>query len=77
MPSTPAPVQFPLVDTITPAISQAIQQFVPQSLIDNLNKFVLNQVTGSGGGAPRCVYQGDYNFSGEKTQYPHVKALGG
>jgi virulence factor Mce-like protein len=76
-PDTPVPVLAPLVNTITPAISQQIQQLVPQSLIDNLNHFVLDQVTGNGGGAPRCVYQGDYNFSGEKTQYPHVKARGG
>jgi phospholipid/cholesterol/gamma-HCH transport system substrate-binding protein len=76
VPDTPVPVLDPLVNTITPAITQQIQQFVPQSLIDNLNKFVLSQVTANGGGAPRCVYQGDYNFSGEKTQYPHVKARG-
>jgi virulence factor Mce-like protein len=75
-PDTPVPVVNPLVNTITPIISQQIQQLVPQSLIDNLNKFVLDKVTQNGGAAPRCVYQGNYNYSGESTQYPHVKARG-
>jgi phospholipid/cholesterol/gamma-HCH transport system substrate-binding protein len=75
-PSTPVPILDPLLNTITPAITQQIQALVPQSLIDNLNRFVLSKVTANGGAAPRCRYQGDYNFSGETTQYPHVKARG-
>jgi phospholipid/cholesterol/gamma-HCH transport system substrate-binding protein len=76
VPSTPVPVLDPLVNTITPIVSQQIQALVPQSLIDNLNKFVLAQVTGNGGGAPSCRFQGKYNYGGETTQYPHVKARG-
>jgi phospholipid/cholesterol/gamma-HCH transport system substrate-binding protein len=77
VPSTPVPILNPLVNTITPVIEQQIQAVVPQSLIDNLNRFVLSQVTGNGAGAPACKPQGKYNFGGETTQYPHVKARGG
>jgi phospholipid/cholesterol/gamma-HCH transport system substrate-binding protein len=76
VPSLPVPVPIPLVDQITPVLTQQLQQLVPASLLDNLNRFVLDRVTGSGGGAPRCRYQGDYTFQGETSQYPHVKARG-
>jgi hypothetical protein len=47
---------------------------VPDSLINNLNTFVLDKITANGGGAPPCKWQGKYTYSGETTQYPHVKA---
>jgi phospholipid/cholesterol/gamma-HCH transport system substrate-binding protein len=76
LPSTPVPVPLPLVNQITPALTQELQQLVPASLLDNLNKFVLSRITANGGGAPRCRYQGDYTFEGTTSQYPHVKARG-
>jgi phospholipid/cholesterol/gamma-HCH transport system substrate-binding protein len=73
-PSTPVPVPVPLIDQLTPIVQQQLQQLVPQTLIDNLNKFVLDKVTQNGGAAPPCKPQGKFNYGGETTQYPHVKA---
>jgi hypothetical protein len=73
-PSTPVPVPVPLVNQLTPVLQQQLQQLFPDSLINNLNKFVLQKVTQNGGAAPPCKWQGKFNFSGETTQYPHVKA---
>jgi virulence factor Mce-like protein len=73
-PSTPVPVPVPLVNQLTPAIQQQLQQLVPQSLINNLNTFVLDKLTQNGGAAPPCKWQGKFDYGGEVTQYPHVKA---
>jgi len=76
-PSLPVPVPVPLVDQLTPLLEQQLQQLVPQSLIDNLNRFLADQLAANGAGAPRCRPQGTYDYGGEITQYPHVKARGG
>jgi phospholipid/cholesterol/gamma-HCH transport system substrate-binding protein len=73
-PSVPVPIPVPLVDQLTPAIAQQLKQVVPDSLINNLNKFVLSKITANGGAAPPCKWQGKFNYGGEVTQYPHVKA---
>jgi phospholipid/cholesterol/gamma-HCH transport system substrate-binding protein len=73
-PSTPVPVSNPLIDQLTPQIEQQLRQLVPDSLINRLNTFVLDKITANGGGAPKCRWQGKFNYGGETTQYPHVKA---
>ena len=73
-PSTPVPVPVPLIDQLTPVVQQQLQTLVPDSLINNLNTFVLDKITANGGGAPPCKWQGKFNYGGETTQYPHVKA---
>jgi virulence factor Mce-like protein len=75
-PSLPVPVPLPLVNQITPALTQQLQQLVPASLLNNLNKFVLSRLSDNGAGAPRCRYQGDFSVGGDTSQYPHVKARG-
>lgn len=76
-PDLPVPVPIPLVDQLTPLLQQQLQQLVPPSLINNLNTFLLTQLSGNGAGAPPCKPQGKYTYGGETTQYPHVKARGG
>jgi phospholipid/cholesterol/gamma-HCH transport system substrate-binding protein len=70
--TNPLPVPIPGLPTDT--INQALGALVPQSLIDNLNKFVFSQLSNSQTAAPPCYPQGPYTVSGETTQFPHVKA---
>jgi virulence factor Mce-like protein len=76
VPTPPTPVPLPDVPGTVNSLQQQLQQLVPQSLIDNLNHLVLDQITANGGLAPPCKYQGPYNIRGEVSQYPHVKARG-
>jgi virulence factor Mce-like protein len=58
---------FPLPDLLP---GQA-EQLIPDELLERINQF------GFAGGevpAPPCRPQGPYDFSGERTQYPHVRA---
>jgi phospholipid/cholesterol/gamma-HCH transport system substrate-binding protein len=73
-PSTPVPL--PDVNGTVNSLTQQLQALVPQSLLNNLNTFVLDKVTQNGGAAPRCKYQGPYNVKGEVSQYPHVRPRG-
>jgi phospholipid/cholesterol/gamma-HCH transport system substrate-binding protein len=68
-PSTPVPV--PVLEPLSPALAQ---QLVPPTLLANLRALVPNSMSGSGTFAPPCKQQGPYDFGGERTQYPHVKA---
>jgi hypothetical protein len=71
-PTTPLPVPLPPLPI--DQINQALQTLVPQTLLDNLNKYVVGPSNNSQTAAPPCIQQGPYNESGETTQYPHVKA---
>jgi phospholipid/cholesterol/gamma-HCH transport system substrate-binding protein len=71
LPTLPSLPGVPTLPLPTPA---QLQGLVPQSLLDNLNKFVLSQLTNQQTAAPPCYSQGPYTESGETTQYPHVKA---
>jgi ABC-type transporter Mla subunit MlaD len=73
-PAAGATTTLPLPSLPTDQLTQQLQAIIPQPLLDNLNKFVLSQVTNSQTAAPRCYSQGPYTESGETTQYPHVKA---
>jgi hypothetical protein len=73
-PSTPGlPVPIPPGLT-TDQVNQIFQTLVPQSLLDNLQKYVVGPTSNSKTAAPPCVWQGKYTFGGETTQYPHVRA---
>jgi hypothetical protein len=45
-----------------------------QSLINDVVRFAFPNGMGSTGIAPPCKQQGKFNFSGEQTQFPHVKS---
>jgi phospholipid/cholesterol/gamma-HCH transport system substrate-binding protein len=72
--SVTSTLPVPLPGLPTDQITQQLQALVPQALLDNLNKFVLSQLTDQQTAAPPCIQQGKYTNSGETTQYPHVKA---
>jgi phospholipid/cholesterol/gamma-HCH transport system substrate-binding protein len=65
---------LPLPNLPTSQLTAQLQQLIPPSLLENLNTFVLDPVSGGRAGAPPCIQQGQYTESGETTQYPHVKA---
>jgi phospholipid/cholesterol/gamma-HCH transport system substrate-binding protein len=73
----PAPgvtLPIPLPDLPADQVTQQLQSYIPQPILDNINKFVLSELTREGQGAPPCKQQGPYTVDGETTQYPHVKA---
>jgi phospholipid/cholesterol/gamma-HCH transport system substrate-binding protein len=70
--STPLPI--PLPPGTTDQINQVFQRIVPQSLLDNLQQFVLGPANDSRTAAPPCYPQGPFTFEGQTTQYPHVRA---
>jgi virulence factor Mce-like protein len=49
-------------------------ELVPQDLLDRIVEFAFAGEPGGDGPAPPCRLQGPYNFGGEITQYPHVRA---
>jgi len=78
VPSTPALPGLPVpVPTITPPpqVSTAVAQaLIPQDLLDRINKFAFSSAPAGTVPAPPCKKQAKFNYAGETTQYPHVKA---
>jgi phospholipid/cholesterol/gamma-HCH transport system substrate-binding protein len=75
VPTPPVP-DLPLPDVpglpeITP--EQALE-LVPQDLLDRIGRFAFAGAPGGAVPAPPCRPQGPYDYGGEVTQYPHVKA---
>ena len=69
------PVQLPVPLPQSPLTPQQLQQLVPNDLLGSIVQFAFNGANGSGAvPAPPCRKQGPFDFSGERTQYPHVKA---
>jgi len=66
--TTPLPVGVP---SIVPTVLPEAVTGITQSLIDRVNQYAF----GNGNvAAPPCQKQGKFNFSGEITDYPHVRA---
>jgi virulence factor Mce-like protein len=59
-----------------PVISQLAEPLLadvlPQSVIDNVNKFFMPVTSNAQAPAPRCKYQGDQTFQGRSSRYPRV-----
>jgi phospholipid/cholesterol/gamma-HCH transport system substrate-binding protein len=81
--ATPLPTAVPTPDlpvpvpTIVPAppvdLSQA-QALIPNELLDRINKFAFSSAPPGTVPAPPCKLQAKFNFGGQTTQYPHVRA---
>jgi len=56
-----------------PALPPAVGDLVPVDLLNNIIQFAYNGTNGSAA-APPCRLQSPYDFGGEVTQYPHVRA---
>jgi phospholipid/cholesterol/gamma-HCH transport system substrate-binding protein len=56
-----------------PPLPPAVGDLIPADLLANIVQFAFNGTNGSGT-APPCRLQGPYDFGGEVTQYPHVRA---
>jgi hypothetical protein len=65
----PVPTAVP-----TPLSTDQLQALVPNELLDRINKFAFATAPDGTVPAPPCKPQGPYNYGGETTQYPHVKA---
>jgi phospholipid/cholesterol/gamma-HCH transport system substrate-binding protein len=70
-PNPTLPVPVPTVVAVPTAVPPAVSGLT-QELIDRINQFAFPN--GSTAVAPPCDKQGNFNQSGESTQYPHVKA---
>ena len=71
VPSTPVPLPVPLPD-LSP---EQAQELIPDELLQRINQFgFANSPVGGPVPAPPCRPQGPYDYAGERTQYPHVKA---
>jgi phospholipid/cholesterol/gamma-HCH transport system substrate-binding protein len=68
LPGLPVPVPTPLPTT------EQLEGLVPDELLDRINKFAFANAPAGSVPAPPCKNQGPYTYSGETTQYPHVKA---
>jgi hypothetical protein len=60
----PVPIPLPL---------PVLEELAPDDLIDRLVQFAFAGQPGTAV-APPCRLQAKYNFSGEITQYPHVRS---
>jgi phospholipid/cholesterol/gamma-HCH transport system substrate-binding protein len=81
LPDVPLPVPAPAPPAATPPVStpplsaEQLQALVPNELLDRINKFAFaGSPVGGPVPAPPCNKQPPYNYAGETTQYPHVKA---
>ena len=65
----PVPVPTPTLPT-----TEELQALVPDELLDRINKYAFANAPAGTVPAPACKKQAPYNYGGETTQYPHVKA---
>ena len=73
VPPVPLPVPVPsVVPTVVPTVVPPEVSGITQSLIDRINQFAF-PLQGAVP-APPCEKQGNFDFGGESTQYPHVRA---
>ena len=68
LPGVPVPVPTPL------PTDEQLQALVPNELLDRINKFAFANAPAGTAPTPACKKQAPYNYAGETTQYPHVKA---
>jgi phospholipid/cholesterol/gamma-HCH transport system substrate-binding protein len=62
-----------ITNTPLPPLPPSVGDLIPEQLLNNIITYAFNG-TQRGGAAPPCRLQGKYNFGGEVTQYPHVRA---
>lgn len=67
----PAGAGLPAVPQLTPAELKAL---IPDELLDRINRFAYAGAAPDAVPAPPCRQQGPYDYDGDRTQYPHVKA---
>ena len=73
VPTPPVPVPVPVpVPTAVPTVVPPEVSGITQDLINRVNQFALPAQGGYP--APPCEKQGKFNFSGEITDYPHVRS---
>ena len=73
--ATPAPpVPLPTITPPPPVDLSQAQALIPQELLDRINKFAFANAPPGTVPAPACKLQAKFNFGGETTQYPHVRA---
>jgi virulence factor Mce-like protein len=70
VPSVPVPLPVPLPDLLP----DVTEELVPEELLNRVIEFAFAGVPGGAVPAPPCRWQGPYDYAGERTQYPHVKA---
>jgi hypothetical protein len=58
-----------------PVLGGAISPLIPQELSDLVGRFAFGTGTAGAVPAPPCDKQGKFDFGGERTDYPHVRAL--
>jgi phospholipid/cholesterol/gamma-HCH transport system substrate-binding protein len=76
LPGLPLPV--PTATPAPPLTTEQLQALIPNELLDRINKFAFdNTPLGQGVPAPACKRQAPFTYTGETTQYPHVKAGAG
>jgi phospholipid/cholesterol/gamma-HCH transport system substrate-binding protein len=64
-----------ITNTPLPPLPPSVGDLIPASLLNNILTYAFLG-TQRGGAAPPCRLQGKYDFGGEVTQYPHVRAGG-
>ena len=71
VPDLPVPLPVPL----PPVTPEQATDLIPDELLQRINQFAFaNSPAGGPVPAPPCRWQGLYDYAGERTQYPHVKA---
>ena len=77
LPPLPVPVPIP-TPTPVPLPTSELEALIPDELLDRINKFAFNETAASHTvPAPPCRRQPLFDYAGERTQYPHVKAGAG
>ena len=74
VPTTPALPGLPVPTPIEVPSTEEMQALVPDELLDRINQFAFANAPGGTVPAPPCKKQPPYDYGGETTQYPHVKA---
>jgi hypothetical protein len=71
----PTPTAVPVPTPPPGPTTEQLQALIPNELLDRINKFAFsNSPVGGPVPAPPCRKQAPYDYAGERTQYPHVKA---
>jgi ABC-type transporter Mla subunit MlaD len=68
------PVPVPTIAPPPPVDLEQAQALIPNELLDRINKFAFASAPPGTVPAPACKLQAKFNFGGETTQYPHVRA---
>jgi virulence factor Mce-like protein len=72
--AVPLPVPVPTIVPAPPVDLSQAQALIPNELLDRINKFAFASAPPGTAPAPPCKLQAKFDFGGETTQYPHVRA---